>query len=60
MNNIEKILDSLYKNDISKTIICIIIALYAGAFAPVLPNKIIELADTIIGKLFFIFFILYE
>ena len=59
MNNIEKTLDSLYKNDISKTIISIVLALYAGAFAPALPNGLIQMADTIVGKLVFIFLIGY-
>merc|ERR1712224_605455 len=33
--------------------------LYAGAFAPALPNRLIEMADTILGKLVFIFLIGY-
>jgi len=41
------------------SIVSLLLALYAGAAAPVLPNFVINFFDTILGKLFFCFLISY-
>ena len=52
-------LTKLFENKTSKTIITLILALYASAVAPALPNNIILFFDSVLGKLLFIFLIAY-
>ena len=47
------------KNKNSKLVISLLIALYAGGIAPMLPNNVILFFDTVIGKLLFVFLIAY-
>ena len=58
MNNAQELnkgltegLTNLLDNTTAKTIISLILALYAGAAAPALPNSVIRFFDTIVGKL---------
>lgn len=62
MNNFNKInnyLNNLLSHQYSTIILSVVIALYAGAIAPALPNKVINFFDTKIGKMIFIFLIAY-
>jgi len=52
-------LTKLFKNKNTKTILALVLALYASAVAPALPNNIILFFDSIVGKLLFIFLIAY-
>jgi len=57
--NITNRLDTLFSNKTFTTVVSLILALYAGAAAPALPNSIIQIFDTIIGKMLLIFLIGY-
>lgn len=59
MNTLQTTLDNVFNNKMVVTFLSIILALYAGALAPALPNKVILVADTLLGKLFFVFLIAY-
>ena len=59
ITNINKSLNNLFDNKTFSTTASLILALYAGAAAPALPNKVIEFFDTTVGKLLFIFLIGY-
>jgi len=52
-------LNVIFKNNKVKTVLSLLLALYAGAAAPVLPNLVINFFDTIIGKLIFTFLIAF-
>jgi len=55
VNNIENV----FNNQTFVTVLSIILAFYAGAIAPALPNNVIYFFDSIIGKVLFIFLIGY-
>ncbi len=48
---------SLLYNPTVKTIVTLILALYAGGAAPALPNFVIRFFDSIIGRMIFTFLI---
>ena len=49
----------MHQNPVLNGVISVAILMYASILAPALPNTIIRLFDTIIGKLIFIFLIAY-
>ena len=59
MDNIDVMLKNVFSNKYFSTSVSVILALYAGALAPALPNKLIEIADTLLGKIIFVFLIGY-
>ena len=59
MDNIDVMLKNAFANKYFSTIVSVVLALYAGALAPALPNKFIEIADTLPGKIIFVFLIGY-
>ena len=59
LESVNNQLNNLFNNNTFKTVTSLILALYAGAAAPNLPNSVIRLFDTMIGKLLFIFLIGY-
>ena len=52
-------LNVLFENNTVKTVVSLVLALYAGAAAPVLPNAVINFFDTVVGKLLFTFLIAF-
>ena len=52
-------LNVLFENNTVKTVVSLLLALYAGAAAPVLPNAVVNFFDTIVGKLLFTFLIAF-
>jgi len=52
-------LNVLFENNTVKTVVSLLLALYAGAAAPVLPNAVINFFDTVVGKLLFTFLIAF-
>ena len=59
MDNIDVMLKNAFSNKYFSTSVSVVLALYAGALAPALPNKLIEIADTLLGKIIFVFLIGY-
>lgn len=59
MDNIDVMLKNVFSNKYFSTSVSVVLALYAGALAPALPNKLIEIADTLLGKIIFVFLIGY-
>tara|TARA_B100001094_G_C17919044_1_gene665021 strand:+ start:48 stop:677 length:630 start_codon:yes stop_codon:yes gene_type:complete len=59
MDNIDVMLKNAFANKYFSTIVSVVLALYAGALAPALPNKFIEITDTLPGKIIFVFLIGY-
>ena len=58
-DNISKNLNTLFDNKTFSTSMSLLLALYAGAAAPALPNNVIVFFDTVIGKLLITFLIAY-
>lgn len=58
-DSVAEALSVLHKNPVWNGVISVAILMYASLLAPALPNKIIRLFDTIVGKLLFIFLIAY-
>ena len=58
-DNISKSLNTLFDNKTFSTSMSLLLALYAGAAAPALPNNVIVFFDTVIGKLLITFLIAY-
>ena len=54
-----KKLNVLLSNNTLKTVVSLLLALYAGAAAPALPNVVINFFDSVVGKLVFLFLIAY-
>ena len=52
-------MDRLFSNQYVTSIVSLLLALYAGAVAPSLPNAVIRLFDTIPGKIVFAFLIAF-
>ena len=52
-------MDRLFSNQYVISIVSLLLALYAGAVAPALPNAVIRLFDTIPGKVIFAFLIAF-
>lgn len=52
-------LNVIFENNKVKTVLSLLLALYAGAAAPALPNVVINFFDTILGKLLFTFLIAF-
>ena len=62
MENIENVLQrttGVFENKTFVTVLSIVLAFYAGAVAPALPNNVIQFFDTIPGKILFMFMIGY-
>ena len=59
MDSISKSLNTLFDNKTFSTSMSLLLALYAGAAAPALPNNVIVFFDTVIGKLLITFLIAY-
>ena len=57
MESIESTVHTIFENKTFTTVLSIILGIYSGAVAPALPDKVIQMADTIIGKLVFTFLI---
>ena len=58
-DNISKGLNTLFDNKTFSTSMSLLLALYAGAAAPALPNNVIVFFDTVFGKLLITFLIAY-
>ena len=52
-------LNNLLDNKNVTAVLSLVLALYAGLAAPVLPNSVIQFFDTMVGKVLFIFLIAY-
>ena len=52
-------INQMLNNKQVTTVLTLLLALYAGALAPALPNSVIEFFDTVFGKLLFVFLIAY-
>jgi len=52
-------LNSLLENKTTTSVLTLLLALYAGMFAPALPNNIIQFFDSVFGKMVFCFLIAY-
>ena len=59
MDSVENTIHTIFENKTFVTVLSIILGIYSGAVAPALPNELIQLADTVLGKLVFTFLIGY-
>ena len=59
VGNINSSLDKAFNNKTFTTVVSLLLALYAGAAAPALPNSVILFFDTLIGKVLMVFLIAY-
>ena len=50
LKNVNNLLDNAFSNSTFKMIVSLMLALYAGAVAPSLPNSVVRMFDTNIGK----------
>ena len=51
--------NKLLKNDTTKIVLTLVLALYSALAAPALPNKVVTFFDSMLGKLLFLFLIGY-
>ena len=57
MDSVNQTLETVFQNQTFVTVLTIVLVVYSTAVAPALPDKLIQFADSLPGKLLFVFII---